>query len=266
MPVNFTGKGTPIEQPDLQDAAKGLGGDIASLWSLVTVETKGFGYLSDRRPQILFERHIFHRRTDGKFDQYPNISNATPGGYSDGPTADARGIAEYTRLAEAMKLDEKSALESASWGLGQIMGFNAGTCGFTDVYDMVNSMVLGEGAQLRAIAGFITANKSLLAAFTAQNWAGVALNYNGKDYAKNQYDVKLQQSYERFRTAANQPALDLRTAQACLMYLKYDVGGVDGVSGPRTKAAMIAYRAAKGIAAEVSDADVMARLRVDAGI
>jgi hypothetical protein len=260
MPITLTGKGTPITDANFQAAVAALGGDTASLWSLVVVETKGFGFLSDRRPQILFERHVFHRLTGGKFDQaYPDISSATPGGYSG-------GAAEYLRLQRAMTLDERSALSSASWGLGQVMGFNAAKSGFADVYAMVGAMVAGEGAQLSAVTGFIAANAPLLAAYRARDWAKVAFYYNGANYAKNHYDAKLAQHYEVFRTVANQPALDIRTAQACLLYLDFHVGGVDGVQGPSTRAAMLAYREAKGIAANVTDADVMARLRTDADI
>jgi hypothetical protein len=260
MPISFTGKGTPITGADFQAAAATLGGDAASLWSLVVVETSGFGYLPDRRPQILFERHIFHRLTNGAYDQaYPDISNPTQGGYSG-------GAAEYPRLQRAMALNESAALQSASWGLGQVMGFNAAKSGYTDVHAMVSAMVASEGAQLRAIAGFIAGNPPLLASFRTRNWAKVAFYYNGSNYAANHYDAKLEQHYQVFHVAANQPALDLRTAQACLLYLKFHVGGIDGLQGPSTRAAMLAYRAAKGIDAAVTDADVMTRLRTDADI
>ena len=85
---------------------------------VVTVETSGCGCLADRRATILFERHIFSEQTGGKFDsQHPDISNRTPGGYTHGP-------AEYNRLSKAAQLDRTAALESASCGLGQVMGFN----------------------------------------------------------------------------------------------------------------------------------------------
>src|ERR1019366_5450507 len=38
MPIVFTGKGTPITATDVGNAATALGGDVASLWSLVAVE------------------------------------------------------------------------------------------------------------------------------------------------------------------------------------------------------------------------------------
>ena len=260
MPIVFTGKGTPITAADVQSAAAALGGDVASLWSLVAVETSGFGFLGNRRPQILFERHIFHRRTGGKYDQAdPNISNSTPGGYFG-------GAAEYGRLEKAMTYDEQAALESASWGLGQVMGYNARTAGFADVHAMVNAMIAGEGAHLRAVANFIVANPPLRAAFLARDWAKVAFYYNGANYAENHYDAKLEQHYTVFSTPANRPDLDIRTAQACLIYLQYLAGGADGLIGMQTRAALLAFRKTKNLPAGELDADLLTRLRIDADI
>jgi hypothetical protein len=102
----------------------------------------GCGYLSDRRPIILFERHIFHHQTTGVYDESnPSISSAVPGGYRG-------GAAEYERLQEAMMLNEHAALNSVSWGIGQIMGMNSGLVGFQSVESMVAAMVDDEDAQL----------------------------------------------------------------------------------------------------------------------
>jgi hypothetical protein len=260
MQLAFHDKGTPFTRDDLQNAAASLGGDLASLWSLMAVETQGFGFLQDRRPCILFERHIFHLRTGGKYDREdPNLSNPSPGGY-------LGGAAEYDRLGRAMQLDERAALESASWGLGQMMGYNAATAGFTDVYGMVAAMVAGEGAQLRAVANFITADPPLYAAFRDRNWTRVAFNYNGAGYARNHYDEKLEQNYRVFATAAGLPDIDVRTAQACLFYLDYLPDGVDGQNGPRTRKATLAFRLRNGLPPGNLDANVTSLLRGDAEI
>jgi hypothetical protein len=262
MPIDFAGKGTPITAADFQAGADQLGGDVASLWSLMAVETRGFGFLADRRPQILFERHVFHARTEGAFSQdNPDISNPQPGGY-------AGGAAEYGRLAKAMALDELAALESASWGAGQVMGFNAAAAGFDDVTAMVTAMVGSEGAQLQAFVQFIAGQPRLNTAFRNHDWATVARLYNGPNFAANQYDTKLAQKHTQFSTAANRPDLDLRTVQACLLYLKYLVqpSDVDGVSGPRTRAAIFAFRRDRDVPGDGLDADLLNRLRVDAGI
>jgi hypothetical protein len=38
----------------------------------------------------------------------------------------------------------------------------------------------------------------LLAALQSHDWAAFAKGYNGPGYAKNAYDVKLAEAYERF--------------------------------------------------------------------
>ncbi|HEX9955516.1 MAG TPA: N-acetylmuramidase domain-containing protein [Allosphingosinicella sp.] len=114
MAMAFTGAGAPISEGGFASASRKLGNGRAALWALLAVETKGFGFLPDRRPKILFERHIFHRRTGGRFSEaHPDISNSRSGGY-------LGGADEYRRLERAMRLDRDAALESASWGLGQI--------------------------------------------------------------------------------------------------------------------------------------------------
>jgi hypothetical protein len=260
MPIVFEHKGTPLTQSDIQNAATSLGGDLASLWSLMAVETQGFGFLQDRRPCILFERHVFHQRTGGEYDNdNPNLSNPIPGGY-------LGGAAEYGRLGEALKLDETAALESTSWGLGQIMGYNAVTAGFAGVHAMVAAMVAGESAQLAAITNFIAADPALNDAFRDRNWTTVALNYNGPDYAENHYDDKLAEYYKIFSSPAALPDIDARTAQVCLYYLNYLPDGVDGLNGPRTKQAVLAFRLRNGLPPGGLDANVMRLLREGAGI
>ena len=75
-------------------AADVLSVSAQEVWTVIGVETAGCGFLADRRPQILFERHIFHRLTSGRFDD-GDISDPTPGGYG------ATGAHQYDRLARS---------------------------------------------------------------------------------------------------------------------------------------------------------------------
>ena len=103
----FEGKGRPLTDDGLAQARRALGVDLATLWAVMTVETRGCGFLPSRRPVILFERHIFHRITDGRFDaRAPDLSNPRAGGYGAG------GEAQHERLARALALDRRAALES----------------------------------------------------------------------------------------------------------------------------------------------------------
>lgn len=257
MSIEFAGTGRPIGTSNFQDATVALGVDDASLWALVAVESRGFGFFRDRRPVILFERHVFHSRTNGKFSgDNPDISNPTPGGY-------AKGTAEYDRLEKAMGLDERAALESASWGLGQVMGWHAQQLGYADVYAMVGAIVNDEATHLQAIVDFLRGNPPLLRAFQTRTWAKVAFFYNGANYQKNHYDEKLEQNYQIFSGDGRQPNLDLRAAQACLTYLGYLENGVDGIMGRATLAALAAFRKARGIPPSV-DLDPATTLQLTA--
>ena len=121
-PLDFSGTGQPLVDADMEQALSVLGlepgADLPALWSVLTVESRGFGFLADRRPKLLFERHIFYKQTDGRFAATaPDLCAKTGGGY-------LGGGAEYDRLARALALcrvaglGDEPALRSACWGLG----------------------------------------------------------------------------------------------------------------------------------------------------
>src|ERR1700722_1769208 len=109
---DFTGTSLALSQAGLGRAAQALSTGAPEIWSVCTVETSGCGFLPDRRPPILYERHIFHRLTNGVFDD-GDISSPDPGGYGDS------GPHQYDRLARAIALNRTAALQSASWGMAQ---------------------------------------------------------------------------------------------------------------------------------------------------
>ena len=237
---NFKGGGRPFDQGAMDQCCGRLGVKPEELWAVIKVETRGFGFLADRRPQILFERHKFSERTGGRWDStHPDISNSDSGGYAGGP-------AEYTRLAAAIALDRTAALESTSWGIGQVMGFNHKAVGFATVDDMVSAMVHDEGSQLLAVANFI-GSQGLDDALRRHDWDAFALVYNGKGYRENKYAQRLNTEYEKCRSRL--PDFRVRTAQAALTYLGIDPGAVDGLQGPRTRAALMAFQQRHGLTA-----------------
>ena len=226
----FTGAAVPLSAPGLEACADRLSVRPPELWSVLQVEARGCGYFADRRPVILFERHIFSRRTEGRFDkQAPDISHAKAGGY-------AGGVAEYARLERALALDEQAALASASWGLAQVMGFNARELGYDSVERFVHQMMASEDEQLAALTAFIHHN-GLAKALREHDWAAFARGYNGPAYEKNQYDKKLADAYQRLSTHPL-PDLGVREGQLLLTFLGFEPGGVDGALGPRTKTAL----------------------------
>lgn len=236
--MDFLGASTPLSEAGLNAATNLLGVTPPDLWAVLAVETHGCGFLADRRPLILFERHVFHRHTSGVYDgSHPAVSSITPGGY-------VGGAREYLRLQEAAALDRHSALLSTSWGIGQIMGENFTLAGFTAIEDMVAAIVGGEDAQLRATATYLR-SRNLHVSLAKHDWITFARKYNGPDFAKNQYHTRLRAAYASVSRIL--PDIKVRQAQVLLMFLRIDAGAVDGAVGKRTRSGVLAFRQREGL-------------------
>lgn len=183
---------TRLTEADYVAAAQALGCEVAAIKAVAEVEAAGAGFHSTGEPKILFERHWFSRLTKGKFNTHaPDISNTKAGGYSG-------GLAEHARLAKAVKLDRNAALQSASWGKFQIMGFNFARAGFKTLQEFINAMFTSERAQLDAFVAFIKADLRLVMALRGRNFTRFASIYNGPGYAENDYDTKMYKAYRSF--------------------------------------------------------------------
>jgi len=251
--MNFTGKSLALSGSVLADAASGLSVEVAAIWAVLSVETYGTGFLPDRRPQILFERHVFSRLTGGQFDAaHPDISSRVPGGYG------APGAHQYDRLTEALALDQNAALKSASWGLAQIMGSNYRAAKYKSVLRMVKATIDSEDNQVKALCNFISDN-NLVRFLAAHDWTSFARGYNGPNFAANRYDVQLRGFYAKYSVGAF-PDLVVRAAQLYLTFKGFDPHGVDGILGNATRAALISFQTAQGlpITGEADDATMKA--------
>ena len=237
----------PLNSADFQSALNALQTDAAAVWALLEVESGRAGYLPDRRPQILFERAVFHTRTGGRFDAtHPGISATTWGGYSG-------GAAEYTRLAEAYALSPDDALQSVSWGIAQVMGFNFSPSGFTSAEDYVKNSCASEGAQLMAFQNFLL-HTGVAQALAAHDWSSVALHYNGSGQV-SVYAGRLQNNYAALSQPGQLPDLNVRAAQLYLTFLAnasnnpaLNPNGIDGLLGNGTLKALQAFQTANGVA------------------
>lgn len=234
----FQGKASPLSNAGLANVASLLGVYAAEIWTVLAVETSCCGYLEDRRPQILFERHIFHRLTNGRFDD-GDISDAAQGGY--GPP----GANQYDRLAKAIGMNRSAALQSASWGIGQVMGESFRHAGFEQIDGMVNAMSDSEDNQLMAMGAFLVAT-GLKVPLQSHNWTAFARGYNGANFAINRYDIRLNAEFQKF-SAGVLPDLEVRAAQLYLTYLGFHPGGVDGIAGVRTLAALADFQRRTGL-------------------
>lgn len=191
-------KPTSLTDADFIAAAKTLRCDVSAIRAVAEIESPKGGFLYDDhagewRPTVLFERHVMYRRYKDKYgydkaiamvNQCPDIINTKSGGYIGGES-------EHRRIEKARKIDKNIGLESASWGMFQIMGYHWKALGFASVVDFVLAMSKDEASQLEAFVRFIQANKTLLNAIRAKDFDLFALTYNGPDYRKNNYHVKM---------------------------------------------------------------------------
>lgn len=237
MALEFVGTSLALSKQGFAAAADGCGVKAAEVWSVLAVETLGCGFESDRRPNMLFERHTFHRLTGGRFDD-GDISDPKQGGYGAG------GAHQYDRLSKAITKDRIAALKSASWGLGQILGENFASAGFADVESMVKTMCDSEDAQLAAMSAFLKASGAG-SALAIHDWATFARIYNGPSYAKNKYDSRLRAEYAKYSTGVT-PDLDVRAAQVYLGFCGFDVRIIDGILGPMTRSAILEFQSKHG--------------------
>lgn len=192
-----------LTQADLASAAKDLDVGLAAVMAVNFVESRGAGFLPNGKPVILFERHIMYRRlaaavelemADALCIEKPTIVSKSPGGY-------AGGVAEHQRLAAAKQIDEACAIESASWGLFQIMGFHWELLGYESAQDFELCMRSSEGQQLESFVRFIKADSGLHSALRNHRWADFAKRYNGPNYKINNYDRRLAAAHAKFSPA-----------------------------------------------------------------
>ncbi len=180
-----------LAMADYQAVATAIRCEVAAVRAVVSVEAAGSGFYSDGRPKILFEAHWFADLTNDEYDDsHPSISS--PVWNRD---LYIGGVGEWDRLYLACTLDRAAAMKSASWGLGQVMGFNHKAAGYADVETFVRDMHLSEGKQLMAMFNFIKTN-GLDRALIRKDWATFAQGYNGESYRENAYDEKLADAYE----------------------------------------------------------------------
>lgn len=185
-----------LVKQDIVNSAKYLGVEAATLKAVIDVEARSSGFDEQGRPTILFERHKMWKYLGEanyitKREQlnalFPDICSESPGAYNVRP--------QYEKMAVAEVLHWEAAHKSASFGLGQVMGFNAASLGYPSLKAFVDAMYESEAKQLDAMCRYIKVN-NLIDELQRHDWAGFARGYNGSAYAKNQYDVKLANAYK----------------------------------------------------------------------
>jgi len=182
----FTNPVAPaVSVAELEAFAERLGCSLRQIAAVAAVESSGSGFDRDGRPKILFERHWFHRQTDGRWS--PAIfSDAAPGGYE---------VDSWLKLAAACGRAPDAAFASASWGKFQVMGGHWHALGYASPFELAASCRAGEVAHYELLARYIEhfglteALRALSA--RADDCRAFAKAYNGPGYERFDYHTKL---------------------------------------------------------------------------
>lgn len=189
-----------LQPSDYVSAAQSLGVSVAAIRAVADVESRGDGFMSNGHPVILFERHVMYRQLRDKFgkaraDNYaswhPDIVNPVSGGYG-------RESEQPKRMERAAAIDRECALNSASWGLFQIMGYHWRVLGYATQQTFINAMYRNEAGQLHAFCRFIKVDPSLHQALKNKDWERFARIYNGPAYASHNYHGRMAAAYNQY--------------------------------------------------------------------
>ena len=199
--MKFVGAAKKLDDVDLPRIGATIGVGEDEIHAVLDVETRGGGFDRHNRPKMLFEPHIFYRELKNPAERAKAVKDGLA--YKKWGTKPYPKDS-YPRLELAMVINRSAALRSASWGLGQIMGFNHLLAGFPTAIEMVSAFLVDEEIHLQAMVKFIISAK-LAAKLRARDWAGFARGYNGSQYAKNGYHLKLAAAFKKWQAIPDTP-------------------------------------------------------------
>ncbi|MEW5422638.1 N-acetylmuramidase domain-containing protein [Amorphus sp. 3PC139-8] len=265
---DFRGAAKRLEDIDLPRIGAEIGVGEDEIHAVIDVETgNGRGFDSAGRPKMLFEPHIFYRELSGAERKEAVRQGLAYSKWGAQPYPKD----SYPRLRAAMTINARAALRSASWGLGQVMGFNHALAGYDSPEAMVRAFMADEDAHLAAMVDFIR-SAGLDDELRRHDWSGFARGYNGAGYAKNRYHLKLASAFARWQGIRDTPwdpdqsandnaaieastvalgrgaaGAQVRALQDDLATLGFYTGRIDGDFGPSTEAAVRDFQRAAGI-------------------
>lgn len=251
----------------IERMAQGSGLEAAGLFGVMAVESGGqaFARVGERlEPLIRWEGHYFDRMCHHKVRARARaLRLSSPRAGAIRNPADQAG--RWALYHAAARLDRKAAAMSCSWGVGQVMGAHWKTLGYRDVDELIAEARSGLEGQIRLMLRFIAVNR-LDKPLSKRDWRGFARGYNGRAYAKNRYHVRLEAAVlsfeaqarragmarqDRLRLPQAEPHHGMPEKQVRLLQASLDGAGhairVDGIFGPRTRAALLAFQAERGL-------------------
>lgn len=250
-----------MTDPDFASAAARLDCDEAAIRAVFDVESSG-AFLIGGLPPRRFEPHHFPA-------EHWSALGFAPG--STPPWRAAKALSRAARadmFVAAVAIDEEAASAAASWGAPQIMGFNAGLCGYGAAVEMREAF-RDPQAQVDAFCAYVIA-RGLDGAIRAHDWRTFAAAYNGSGQV-GVYAARIETAYRRHsggRATAEVLREGARGDAVAALQTALSLAGqlppqeIDGDFGPRTRAAVQAFQAESNLAVDgVVGAKTWAALR-----
>lgn len=174
-----------VTAQDIAAFARRLGCTEKQIRAVAQVESAGGGFDNRGRPKILFERHLFHRLTNGQWSP-SNFSRREGGGYSDD---------SWAKLALACAKSPDAAFSSCSWGKFQVLGMHWSKLGYESPLALAVSTVGSEAAHyellVRYVERFGLADELRALSSNPETCRAFAAGYNGPAYQRFNYHAKL---------------------------------------------------------------------------
>lgn len=176
-----------ISNEEIHVIAKEFDLTFSQVKAVIGVESGGKGF-DDVTGKILiqFEPHWFKRK-----------SPYTPSGKWSVNKVDVQSK-EWEAFNDAFAKNQNAAMESTSIGMMQVMGFHFKLLGFKTVGDMWNYAKESEANQVRLGMRFIKSNYKMYKALKSGIWWQFAYYYNGSEYKKFKYDIRLKKEYDKW--------------------------------------------------------------------
>jgi hypothetical protein len=215
-------------------------------------------------PVIRFEGHYFYKRVNPSLQAKAiaeKLAAPVPGAIANPSSQQSRwDTLEYP----AQELDMNAAIESTSWGVGQVMGANWQMLGLSNAIEFLNKALSGVSGQISLMFGYIE-KAGLVDELQRGDFAGFARGYNGPANVSS-YASKLASrakvlateypegfvfpdpSTETMLRMGTKGAL-VRAAQELMLRSGIAIT-VDGDFGPATKSATISFQMAHGLHAD----------------
>lgn len=227
----------------------------ANLAAVVEVESGGHVFAEvdgELRPLILFEPHIFYKRLTE-----PARSKAVEAGlaYSKWGTRSypKTQAQRWAQIERAALIDNDAAYESASYGVGQVMGYHWQALGYGSLQAFLDAVFSGVEGQIEAMLRYCRVNR-LTDEIREGRWLAFARGYNGSGQAKR-YAGLLAAAAKRYGAGVagtdgmlrlGARGLRVRELQTLLVRAGFPVA-VDGDFGPATRTAVMALQKSKKI-------------------